>query len=94
LILNPVLLTEGPAGALQVFEVNVFDGGQQPLAGESVSLTGVSASGATQTLHAVAGISGKALFNVTLSTRTTEYQASSGNVGSNAVRVAPVLKLK
>jgi Zn-dependent metalloprotease/subtilisin-like proprotein convertase family protein len=94
LILNPVLLTEGPAGALQVFEVNVFDGGQQPLAGESVSLTGVSASGATQTLHAIAGISGKALFNVTLSTRTTEYQASSGNVGSNAVRVAPVLKLK
>ena len=94
LILNPVLLTEGPAGALQVFEVNVFGSNQQPLAGETVSLTSVSATGATQTLQAIAGVTGKAVFSVTLATKVTEYQAKSGAVGSNAVRVTPVLKLK
>ena len=93
LILNPVLLTEGPAGLLQVFEVNVFGSDQQPLAGESVSLTSVSTTGATQTLHAIAGATGKALFSVTLATKATEYQAKSGAVGSNAVRVTPALRL-
>jgi Zn-dependent metalloprotease len=94
LILNPVLMTEGLAGALQVFEVNVFGSDQQPLAGQSVSLTSVSATGATQTVQGIADITGKALFNVTVATRTTEYQAASGKVGSNAVRITPVLKLK
>jgi subtilisin-like proprotein convertase family protein len=94
LILNPVLMTEGLAGALQVLEVNVFGSDQQPLAGQSVSLTSVSATGATQTMHGIAGSTGAALFNVTVGTKTTEYQAASGNVGSNAVRITPVLKLK
>jgi Zn-dependent metalloprotease/subtilisin-like proprotein convertase family protein len=93
LILNPVLMTEGLAGALQLLEVNVFGSDQQPLAGESVSLTSVSATGATQTVHGIAGSTGSALFNVTLATKTTEYQAASGNVGSNAVHITPVLKL-
>ncbi|MGH8241943.1 MAG: M4 family metallopeptidase [Steroidobacteraceae bacterium] len=91
LILNPVLMTEGVIGAVQVFEVAVFGGNQQPLAGQSVSLKGVSATGALQTLNAIAGTSGKALFTVTVGTRQTEFQAQSGNVGSNAVHVTPVL---
>jgi Zn-dependent metalloprotease len=94
LILNPVLMTEGSAGALQVFEVNVFGSDQQPLPGEPVSLTSVSATGAIQTLSAIADVTGKALFSVTLATKATEYQAKSSAVGSNAVRVTPVLKLK
>ncbi len=91
LILNPVLLTEGTAGALQLLEVNVFGNDQQPLAGQSVGLTGVSESGATQTQHAIADVTGRALFSVTLGTRAAEYQAQSGAVGSNAVRITPVL---
>ena len=91
LILNPVLMTEGVIGAVQVFEAAVFGGDQQPLAGQSVSLTSVSATGALQTLNAIAGAGGKALFTVTVGTRETEFQAQSGNVGSNAVHVTPVL---
>ena len=93
LILNPVLLTEGLAGAVQVFEVAVFGGNQQLLTGGSVSLTRVSANGATETVNAITGPAGKALFNVTLATKASEFQASSNGVGSNAVHVTPLLKL-
>ena len=93
LILNPVLMTEGLVGAAQLFEVAVFGGDQEPLAGQNVSLTGVSADGATQTLNAVASATGKALFNVTIATKASEYQASSGGAGSNTVHVTPVLSL-
>ncbi|HEX9707152.1 MAG TPA: M4 family metallopeptidase [Steroidobacteraceae bacterium] len=91
LILNPVLMTEGVIGALQAFEVAVYGSDQQPLAGESVVLTRVLATGATQTLNGLAGPAGKALFNVTLATKPAEYTATSGSVGSNAVHVTPLL---
>ena len=94
LILNPVLMTEGLIGAAQVYEVNVYGGNQQPLAGQTVSLTSVSATGATQTLTALANLAGKALFTVPVATKATEYRAQSGNVGSNAVHVTPVLRLR
>jgi len=91
LILNPVLMTNGLVGALQAFEVNVYGGDQALLAGQNVTLTRVLSTGATQTLNAVAGPTGTALFNVTLATKPAEYQARSGNVGSNAVHVTPAL---
>jgi hypothetical protein len=93
LILNPVLMTEGAIGTAQLFQVSVFGGDQQPLAGQNVSLNRVSANGATQTVNAVAGAAGMALFNVTIATKASEYQASSGGVGSNAVHVTPVTAL-
>ena len=93
LILDPVLMTEGLAGAVQVFEVNAYGADQNPLANTAVSLKSVSATGATQTLTAVTGLDGRALFNVAIATKVTEYEARSGALGSNTVRIKPLLKL-
>ena len=93
LILNPVLMTDGLIGALQAFEVSVYGSDQALLAGQNVTLTRVLSTGATQTLNAIAGPGGKALFNVTLATKPAEYKATSGAVGSNAVHVTPVATL-
>ena len=91
LILDPVLLTQGVIGAAQVFEVSVFGTGQAPLAGQAVTLTAVSASGAVlQTLTAIANTSGKALFTVPVAMQPREYEAVSNDVGSNTVHVTPV----
>ena len=93
LILNPVLMTEGVLGAVQVFEVSVFGSDQEPLAGQAVSLKSKSATGGLQTLTAVANASGKAIFSVTIAAQAREYAAESSGVGSNAVRVTPVATL-
>jgi hypothetical protein len=90
LILNPVLMTEGVLGAVQVFEVSVFGSDQEPLAGQSVSLKGKSATGAVQTLTAVANASGKAVFSLAIAAQAREYEAQSNGVGSNTIRVTPV----
>jgi subtilisin-like proprotein convertase family protein len=90
LILNPVLMTEGVVGTLQLLEVSVIGSNQQPLAGQSVSLTSVSANGAAQTLSAIANAGGKALFNVPIATQAQEYTAASNGVDSNALHLTPV----
>jgi hypothetical protein len=53
----------------------------------------VSANGATTTLNAVAGLAGKALFNVPVGTQASEFQAVSGGVASNTVQLQPVTAL-
>ena len=80
-------------GAAQVFEVQAYGADQKPLANTPVSLKSVSATGAIQTLTGVTGLNGRALFNVAIATKVTEYEAKRGALGSNTVRVKPVLTL-
>ena len=93
LILEPVLLSEGTVGQLQLFQVAVIGNDQEPLPGVNVRLTRASAGATVDTLNAVAGAGGKALFNVPVAANASEYHAVSGGVGSNAVHVTPLLKL-
>jgi hypothetical protein len=94
MILDPVLMTDGVIGSLQVFEVSVSDGNQKPLAGQAVSLKALSGTGAVvQTLTAVANASGKAIFSVPIATQRREYEATSGSAGSNTIQVTPVTAL-
>ncbi len=93
LILEPVLLSEGPVGQLQLMQVAVIGNDQEPLAGVNVRLTRVAADLPMQTLNAVAGLNGRALFNVPIAAKPSEYRAVSGGVGSNAVHVTPVVTL-
>lgn len=92
--LDPILLSHGLLGSLQVFEVAVFGADRQPLVGKSVSLTSVGADGATRTLHAIAGATGKAAFTVNIATKATEYTATVDTLESNSISVKPVLQLK
>lgn len=89
-ILNPVLMTEGIPGSLQTLQVDVYDGNQEPLSGQPVSLTRVGADGSTQTLNAISSITGKAVFTTTLLQQDAEYSATAGTVGSNTVQVSPM----
>ncbi len=89
LILQPVLLSEGPVGQLQLLQAAVIGNDQEALPGVNVRLIRVSAGGATETLNALA-VDGVAVFNVPISAQASEYQAVSGGVGSNAVHITPV----
>jgi hypothetical protein len=91
LILDPVLMTEGLIGSLQALEVSVFGADQEPLAGQAVSLKTKTAAGAVlQSLSAVANASGKAVFSVPIAASPREYEARTGNVGSNTIQVTPL----
>lgn len=91
LILNPVLLTEGAIGAVQLIQVDVFGPEQEPLSGRTVNLTRVGANGSVETLSTIAGPTGSALFSVTILGQQSEYRATADNVDSNTVDVTPVL---
>ncbi len=90
-ILDPLLLDAGSAGALQLFEARVYGANQQPLANAPVTLSRQSASGDWDLLEAVSGLDGKAFFSVTLGVAAEEFLARAGNADSNAVRVKPLL---
>ncbi len=88
LILEPVLLEEGAAGAAQVLTVRAFDTDQQPLAGAAVSIDAFAADGGVQALQGVTGPAGTAVFTVALPAASVEYAATSGGAESNTVRAA------
>ncbi len=90
--LEPALLSEGVIGALQVFKVNVFDSDLQPLTGRTVSLSRSGADGSYETLNAVTGPAGTALFNVTLGAQPYEYNVKVDEVSGNGVSVRPLLQ--
>jgi len=93
LILEPVLLSEGRIGQLQLLQVAAIGNDQEPLPSVNVRLTRVRANGTTETLSAVAGLAGRALFNVPVGTQASEFQAVSGGVASNTVQLQPVAAL-
>lgn len=92
MILDPLLLTKGIAGELQVFEVTVFDQNQESLAEAEVTLTRVATDGSTETLLATTDLTGVATFTVVNLDQVAEYLAESGNAESNAIEVSPVLE--
>ncbi len=92
LILDPLLLSDGLLGALQTFEVTVYDQQHNVMPNASVTLTRVAANGATSTFTAVSDLTGVAIFTVTNLTQPAEYTAASGALGSNAIALDPVLQ--
>ncbi len=92
MILNPVLLTEGLAGAVQVFTVTVYDQNQERLADALVLLTRTASDGSVDTLTALTDLTGMAVYNVVNLDRVAEYIATSGSAESNAVEVNPLLQ--
>ena len=90
LILDPVLLDELAPGALQTFSVRVYDAQQRPLAGASVTVAAVAASG-TSAVTALSDASGLAVLVLTALGEDAEYVATSGDAMSNAVQVTAIL---
>ncbi len=82
--LDPVLLTTGVPGELQVFSAQVYDDAQQPKAGATVTLEATAADGSVEKLEAVSGPAGIAVFTQTLGSGV-EYRAVSGNAESNTI---------
>ncbi len=91
MVLEPLLLTEGVIGQVQLFSVSVYDGNQEVLADASVTLTRVAADGTTQTLTALTDLTGLATFSTLNLAQVAEYTATSGSAESNAVEVSPIL---
>ena len=90
LILDPVLLTEGAVGQLQLFTVRVYDQYQQPLANAGVTLTRTTPGGLTETLTGVTAVGGTAVFSAANLGQATEYVARAGGVSSNAISITPL----
>ena len=91
MILDPVLLSSGPIGQLQLFTVRVYDQNQQPMSGAAVSIKRIAANGNVTTLTGITNLAGTVVFSFTNLSQSAEYRAFSGLAESNAVQLAPVL---
>jgi hypothetical protein len=91
LILDPLLLTEGPAGQLQLFAVRVYDADQALLANATVTLTRVRPDGTEETFTALSGVDGVALFNLVNLSSVAELIASANGVQSNVIEITPLI---
>ncbi len=91
LILDPVLLSEGAVGAVQLFEVRAYDAAQEPLAGAGVTLYRSTGLGAPEAYSAVTDLAGTAAVSVVNFDSAAEYRAVSGEAESNAVEVEPLV---
>jgi subtilisin family serine protease len=89
LILDPLLLSDGIVGQVQVLSVTVYGGGQQALGNASVTLTRTT-SGGLELLSAVTDATGTATFLTVNPADAAEYIASAGGVQSNAIAIAPL----
>jgi acetyl esterase/lipase len=90
LILDPVLLTAGGAGADQTLSVRAYGPDQEQLGGISVTLTQVGEAGVIETFAALTDPTGVARFSVTNLVGRAEYVATVGSVQSNAIEVMPI----
>ncbi|NNF63213.1 MAG: hypothetical protein HKN07_03065, partial [Acidimicrobiia bacterium] len=86
-ILDPMLTTENPIGAVQVLDVQVFDASGAVLSGVSVQLVAVDTTGTTTTLSAITDATGIAGFTAVTITGDTEYIAVVDGVSSNAIDI-------
>ncbi|HKZ83752.1 MAG TPA: S8 family serine peptidase [Anaerolineae bacterium] len=93
MILDPVLLSEGLAGQVQLFTVTVYDQNQDVLANATVMLTRTAGDGSMTTLTAVTDLTGTAVFSTLNLSQVAEYIATSGGVQSNTVEVSPRLSV-
>ena len=90
--LEPALLSEGAIGAVELFQVNVYDSDFQPVIGRTVTLNRTGADGSQQTLNAITGPTGTALFNVVISATESDFSASVDGVSSNGVNIRSLLQ--
>ncbi|MBT8206710.1 MAG: choice-of-anchor B family protein, partial [Acidimicrobiia bacterium] len=86
-ILDPMLTTESPIGAVQVLDVQVFDASGAVLSGVSVQLVAVDTTGTTTTLSAITDATGIAGFTAVTIAGDTEYIAVVDGVSSNAIDI-------
>lgn len=87
LVLDPLLMTDGVAGTLQLFTVRAFEAAGTPAAGAEVTVVESRADGTTATHEAVTGMDGTALLSLTLPLSDAAYQAATPGAESNTVRV-------
>ena len=90
LILDPLLLTHGTVGQLQVLTVRAYGSDQGLLSGAAVTLRRAGADGLVETLTGITDLTGAATFRVVNLSGTTEYIARAGEVQSNAVAVQAI----
>ncbi len=90
LILDPLLLTDGAVGQVQVFTVTVYRD-QELLANAAVTLKRERADGFVETPTGVTGVSGTVVFTAVNLASRTEYIATAGRAESNAIEVAPLV---
>jgi VCBS repeat-containing protein len=91
--LNPVLLSSGVPGQLQLFTVVAYDENQDVLANAAITLTRTNANGTVQTFNGVTDAAGVLTFSTLNLTQVSEYIATSGVVESNTVQVSPITAL-
>jgi subtilisin family serine protease len=87
LVLDPLLMTDGVAGTLQVFTVRAFEAAGKPAAGTEIVVVEERADGTTATHEAVTGTDGAALLSLTLPLADVAYQALAPDADSNSVPV-------
>lgn len=90
--LDPLLMSEGDAGALQTFSVTVYDQNRQPMENADVTLTRTAADDAVETLSGTTDVTGIATFTTTILDQPAEYVATAGHAESNTIIVTPLLK--
>lgn len=90
LILDPVLLTEGAAGTLQLFTVRAFGSSLGPAAGATVEVARFGADGSHESAIAVTDDSGTAILSLSLPLVSSEYQAVAPETESNTVAFEPL----
>jgi PKD repeat protein len=91
LILDPLLMTEGIIGQLQLFTVRAYDADQNLLTNASITLVRTRADGTVDTFTAVTDGTGTATITLVNLSQTTEYVATADGVESNAVEISPIL---
>lgn len=91
MILDPLLMTHGVDGALQLFTVTVFDQDQEPFANAEVTLVRVTSGGLIEEFVGVTGLAGTVEFAVIHLGELTEYIARARNAESNAIEVTPLV---
>lgn len=91
MMLDPLLLTEGLVGQLQLFTVTVYDQNQQVLPNAAVTLTRTTADGSVDQLTALTSLAGTATFTMINLNQVSEYIATAGSAESNAIETDPIL---
>ena len=90
LILDPVLLTDGLAGAVQELSVRAYGPDQAPLVDVSVTLTQAGDGGVLESFTALTDPTGVARFAVVNVAGLAEYAAAAGTVQSNTIEMTSV----
>lgn len=91
LVLDPLLVSEGMAGQVQLFTVRAFDQNQNLMPGASITFVRTRANGTVDTFSAVTDAAGMATIIFVNLNGETEYMAASGGVESNSVSISPLL---